>query len=379
MISTKNYEIVTGAEMIARGAIDAGVNFFAGYPITPTSSVYAAMLNKLQSQGKVAIGTSDEISALAMCIGASMRGAKSMTASAAPGLSLMTEGLGYAFATETPVLIVLGQRLGPSTGSATQSYEGDISFVQGIIAGGYKIPVIAINSIHNAYKLTIKAINLSERLRCPVILLSEKDILMSSTNIDADHNESLELETRPYFDFGSKTKYLNYDFDQKTDIPKFLAAGLGTEHRVVITGSTHDKAGNLSKNSPEALQVLQHLDSKINFEEIYDYDEDKEAKTIVISFLASDLSAKEAIKKARKEDLHCSHLSIYSIFPIPEKILTKIANQYSRIIIPEQNFSGQYANAIKYLFKDSEIIQVNSLADLIKPEAILKLIKDAQH
>ena len=170
--------------MIARAAIDSSVNFFAGYPITPASSVYTNVLNKLQNEAKVAMGASDEISALAMCIGASLKGAKSMTATSAPGLSLMVESIGYAFATETPVVIVLGQRLGPSTGAATQSAAGDISFVSNLISGGYQIPVIAPNSIFNCYEATRKAINLSETLRSPVILLTEKDVIMSNTSID---------------------------------------------------------------------------------------------------------------------------------------------------------------------------------------------------
>jgi len=381
-MSTKQ-EILTGAELIARGAIDAGVDFFAGYPITPASSIYSAMLSKLQATGKVAIGASDEISAIAMCIGASMRGAKTMTATSAPGLCLMTENISHAFVTESPVLIALGQRLGPSTGAATQSHEGDISFLQHIIAGGYTIPVIAINSIFNSYSLTIKAINISEKLRTPVVLLSEKDIIMSATNVSVSALEQEKQRAvfinRPYFNFESDEIYKTYNFNQINEIPEFLAAGIGTKHRVVATGSLHDKKGTLSKTSTEALEVLEHLNAKIknNFEDLYDLDEESGANTLIISFLASDLSAKEAIKKARKENLKVSQLTIYSLFPVPEKIISELSNRYQTIIIPEVNFSGQYADAIMHLINKAKVIKINSQADLIKPERIYKEIKNA--
>ena len=373
-------EIVTGAELISRAAIDAGVNFFAGYPITPASSVYSGMLNKLQSEGKLAIGASDEISALAMCIGASMRGAKSMTATAAPGLSLMVESIGYAFTTEIPVLIVLGQRLGPSTGAATQSAEGDISFVQSLISGGFQIPVFAPNSILNCYETTIKAINCSEKYRTPVILLTEKDILMSSTNISVEEFEKCKSSTpiieRTYRNIDDTRPYKTYNFNQLNEVPDFVAAGIGTEDRVVATASTHDKAGRLLKDSPEVMEVIQHLRAKIeaNVEDISEYKLELEAGAVitVISFLASDLSAREAIKAARAQGILINHLTIFSIFPVPATAIKEAVSTAQRVVIPEVNANGQYAEIIRPLLVDKELVKVNSIADLIKPEDILK-------
>ncbi len=373
-------EIITGAELISRAAIDAGVNFFAGYPITPASSVYTSMLNKLQAQGKLAIGASDEISALAMCIGASMRGAKSMTATAAPGLSLMVESIGYAFTTEIPVLIVLGQRLGPSTGAATQSAEGDISFVQSLISGGFQIPVFAPNSIFNCYETTIKAINCSEKYRTPVILLTEKDVLMSSTNISIDEFEKArnlaQIIERPYRQLENNDEpYKTYNFNQLNEVPEFVAAGIGTEDRVVATASTHDKAGRLLKDSPEVMEVIKHLRAKIedNVSEIADYKLElvEGATTTVISFLASDLSAREAIKAARKQGHKINHLTLFSLFPVPEQAIKEAVVNAKRVVIPEVNATGQYAEIIRPLLEGKELVKVNSIADLIRPEEIL--------
>lgn len=381
MIKSKQI-ITTGAELIAEAAMDAGVNFFAGYPITPASSIYSAMLRRLQAEGKIAIGASDEISALAMCIGASMRGAKSMTATSAPGLSLMVESIGYAFATETPVLIVMGQRLGPSTGAATQSAEGDINFVKNLISGGFHIPVIAVNSIFNSYESTFNAINTAEKLRCPVILLTEKDIIMSQTNIDAarlaEVKNKLKVIERPYRQLEANGSYKTYDFDRSEEIPDFVAAGIGGSERVVATASTHDKSGNLSKNSPEAIEVIHHLSDKIekNIDQysFYKLEKDSGAQTAVISFLGSNLLAKAAVKLARAQGKRVNRLSLNTLFPVPKKVIKEAIEGVSRVIIPEINLTGQYADIIAYLLKDKELIKINSLMDPIKPERILEAI-----
>ena len=373
-------EIVTGAELISRAAIDSGVNFFAGYPITPASSVYTAMLTKLQAAGKLAIGASDEISAISMCIGASMRGAKAMTASSAPGIALMIENIGYAFATETPLVIVCGQRLGPSTGAATQSAQGDISFIRNLISGGFEIPVFAPNSIFNCYQTTVDAINCAERYRTPVILLTEKDILMSSTNINLRFMEQVKSQVkfinRPSRNLDDTSPYKTYDFDQLEEVPKFLATGLGSEHRVVATASTHDKSGRLVKKSKEAYQVIEHLAAKIQ-DNLDDYNSfrlnlDDGADTAIISFLASDLSAREAVVKLRAEKKKINHLSLFTIFPISVKAIEEATVGCSRVIIPEVNLQGQYADYLAPYLAGKEIIKVNSLADLISPNQIME-------
>lgn len=378
----KNQIITTGAELIAEAAISAGIDFFAGYPITPASSIYSAMLRRLQAEGKLAIGTSDEISAVSMCIGASMRGAKSMTATSAPGLSLMVENIGYAFATETPVLIVMGQRLGPSTGSATQSAEGDISFVKNLISGGFHIPVFAISSIDNCFQTTVNAINCSESLRTPVILLTEKDIAMSQSNIDLDKLNRQITDTkiinRKYYDFQSDKVFKTYDFDRSDEVPDFLPTGLGTAQRVVATASTHDKSGNLSKTSPEALSVIKHLSDKIEkrIDEycFYTFDDEKGAETLVISFLGMSLIAQSAIKRARAEQKKVKHLILNTLFPVPEKLISDCASGTKKIIVPEINLDGQYAKIIAHLFKNQELKSLTSLAGIIRPEKILEEI-----
>jgi len=136
------FRIRNGNQMIAEGAIAAGCSFFAGYPITPASGIYKSMIDALPGRGSLAISAPDEISALAFCVGASQRGYKSMTATSGPGFSLMIETLQFAVMTETPVVIAMVQRLGPSTGGATQGGQGDVLFAGNAVAGGYTVPGI---------------------------------------------------------------------------------------------------------------------------------------------------------------------------------------------------------------------------------------------
>lgn len=360
--------------MISRAAFDAGVEFFAGYPITPVNTIYSSMLAKLQACGKIGLGVSDEISAISMCIGASMRGAKAMTATSGPGFCLMIENIGYAFMTETPLLLVLGQRLGPSTGAATQNGEGDILLAASAISGGYHMPVIAPNSIFSCYELTQRAINISEKYRTPVILLTQKDILMSYRNVDSALIPKIKLINRKKH---NGEVFSPYYFKEPTDIPPFLPVGSGS-HRVVATGSIHDKKGVLSKNSPEAIEVLKHLRSKIegNVEDISIYESDCQdgADICVISFLATDLSCREAVKHARGKSIKINHLTLFTLLPVPEKAIKKAVESCKTVIIPEENLSGQYAGLIAHLMDGKTIKRINKIGSLISPEEILKVI-----
>ncbi len=360
--------------MISRAAIDAGVNFFAGYPITPVNEIYSLMLSNLQRQGKVGLGVFDEISSIAMCAGASMRGAKAMTATSGPGFCLMIENLGYAFMTETPLLVVLGQRLGPSTGAATQNSEGDIFLAAGAITGGYHLPVLAPNSIFSSYEMTIRAINISEKYRTPVILLTQKDILMSYRNIDSASIPAIEVENRKLFE---GEIFRTYDFTELQDVPSFLPLGSG-DHRAVITGSMHDKEGTLSKDSPEALETLNHLKAKIenNVDDFsyFELDSQNSADICVISFLATDLSCREAVRRARSKSVKINHLTLFTLLPVPEKAIKQAVEKCKTVIIPEENMSGQYADLITFLLEGKRVKKVNKIGGLISPDQVLEAI-----
>ena len=165
--------------MLAEGALAAGCRFFAGYPITPASEVYEVMMRELPTRGGLALSAPDEISSLCYCVGASLRGLKAMTATSGPGWALMIETAQYALMTETPVVVALVQRLGPSTGGATQGAQGDIGLAEFSTSGGYTLPVFSPSNAAESFELAIHAFNWSERLRTPVLLLSDKEVGMT--------------------------------------------------------------------------------------------------------------------------------------------------------------------------------------------------------
>ena len=374
----RKIKLRNGNQMIAEGAIYAGCKFFAGYPITPASGIYKGMIDMLPLVGGLAIPAPDEISAIAYCVGASMRGFKSMTATSGPGWSLMIETVQYALITETPLLIAVVQRLGPATGGATQGAQGDILFAEFITSGGYTIPVLYPTNPKECFELTVKAFNWSEKLRTPVILLSDKEIGMTTETVDYSGLENLLVENRMTIELEDlKNKnWKMYDFENPGDVPLF--APVGGKIKVTATGSAHNKEGELKKNDPETISVLKHLEDKIQAhrDELVEYKlyEDEDAKTLIISFGITGRTALEVFRLSKNSNKKVSVLILHSLFPIPEKLLISIAEKYDKLIIAEENMNGQYRMLIGHLFNGKELIGVNKIGSMITPQEILEKI-----
>ncbi len=184
--------LMEGNEAIARGAVAAGCRFFAGYPITPATTILNHMLAMLPPLGGVCIQGEDEIASIGFCLGASMAGMKAMTATSGPGISLYSEQISFAIGGEIPIVIVDIQRLGPSTGSATRGADGDVQFLQWGNSGGMPVIVLAPADVEDCFKLTVQAFNLAELYRCPVFIASNKEIAMTRVSVDPDR---LKAET----------------------------------------------------------------------------------------------------------------------------------------------------------------------------------------
>ncbi len=353
--------------MIAEGAVSAGCRFFAGYPITPASGIYKNMIDLLQRRGDVAISAPDEISALAYCVWASMRGVKAMTATSGPGWALMIETVQYALMTETPVVIALVQRLGPSTGGATQGAQGDILLSEFCTSGGYTIPILCPSTPLECYELTMKAFDWAESLRTPVIVLSDKEVGMTSESIDFNQlDRSTPLE-RKKKQFGSSTTM--YDFADLSEVPDFIS--VGEDGKVTATGSAHNKSGELKKNDSETLDVLHHLEEKIqsrrNELDVTIFDGEKDAHTLVISFGITGRTMREAVRNARKKGKKVSSLTIHSLFPVPEQSIAAALEGVSRVVIAEENLNGLYRRIIEPLMKNCDVIGVNKIGSMITP------------
>jgi 2-oxoglutarate ferredoxin oxidoreductase subunit alpha len=368
-------DLKSGNQMIAAGAIRSGCRFFAGYPITPASGIYSSMTEFLQRRGDVAVSAPDEISALAYCVGASLRGYKAMTATSGPGWALMIETVQYAVMTETPVVIALVQRLGPSTGGATQGAQGDVLLAEFCTSGGYTIPILCPSNAQECYELTIRAFSWAEQLRTPVVLLTDKEVAMTSETVDLSLCEEPTIINRPLVSPEARMTH-TYDFDDPGDIPAF--AGIGGSIRVTATGSAHNKSGSLRKNDPETLLVLRHLEEKIETRRdelsIVKYDVVVGAKKLVISYGITSRAAAEAVVQARLAEKSVNLLCIHSLFPIPDRVLQEATKTMQRIIVAEENLKGQYRSLIAPYLGDAEVVGVNRIGQMITPGEILNAI-----
>lgn len=368
---------ISGSEAIGFAAIKGGVRFFAGYPITPASGIYSYMMDNLRKGGGVAVGASDEISAISYAIGASMKGLKAMTATSGPGFSLMVESLSYAIMTETPLLIVLSQRMGPATGAATQSAQGDLLFTAFSNSGAYPIPIFSPAGIRDSFRVCIHAINVSEELRTPVILLTEKEITMTYESVDLEKVRFPKPAERRYYQ-GSPEEFKTYFFEKPEDIPPF--APLGSRYIVRATGSAHDKSGFLKKDDPEVFEILRHLNDKIikNTEDINLYDYHQEGSdSLLITYGVTSKSALEAKEILMGNGRSLDLLIMKLVFPLPDAFLEDLLQRYKKVFIAEENLTGQLADLIKITFgRGGEIIKINKTGGLISPSEIVKAMDD---
>lgn len=361
--------LATGCEMIAAGAMDAGCRFFAGYPITPASQIFEVLTRELPARGGVAFAAPDEISALAYCIGASMRGALAMTATSGPGYSLMVESVGYAVMTETPVVIAMIQRLGPSTGAATQGAQGDLGLVSQTVSGGYTIPVLTASTAEDCYAETARAFAIAERLRTPVILLGDKEVASTSEVVELDRLARPEQVYRPLTD--GLSRHLPYAFAREEEVPRF--APVGGPEKVTATGSAHDFAGRLRKNDGEVLSVLRHLQRKIEAAEpeIGRVDLDREgARTLVLAYGVTARAAREAVAEARAAGADVALAELRTLFPLPVTALSRALAGARRVVVAEENLTGQYASALAPILGDRAVVRVNRLGALVTPREI---------
>ncbi|MBT88781.1 MAG: pyruvate flavodoxin/ferredoxin oxidoreductase [Candidatus Marinimicrobia bacterium] len=352
--------MVDGASAIARGALDAGCNYFAGYPITPASGILSHMLRELPKVGGIGFQGEDEISSLGHCIGATMAGATVFTATSGPGLSLYSENLGLAIMMEVPIVIAISQRLGPSTGAATASAQGDIQFMRWGTTGGYPMIVLSPTNISESYHLTKRAFKLAKRFRTPVFLASDKDTVMTTESVSVDAMK--HAPDWPEIPNGIIKKALDpYRVD-------------GPIHH--YTGSSHNDDGHITKDPDIIATLNEQLRMKIesNLDELSLVKSDLEAgaDTLMVSYGVSTRSMDAAVNKIRNAGNKVSSMTIYSLWPIPEKTIQDCLKGIKRVIVPEMNH-GQYLREIERLVnRDIELIGVNRVDTiLITPEEII--------
>lgn len=339
-------EFIDGAEAIARGALDAGCNFFAGYPITPASSILLHMLRELPKVGGVGIQGEDEIASISMCIGAAMAGSRAMTATSGPGISLYSENIGMAIMGEVPLVIVDVQRLGPATGGATTVAQGDVQFIRWVTSGGYPIIALCPTNLLECYTLTQECFNLAERFRAPVFLLTDKETVSAQATADTGAFQPLPRVERAH---ASGDAYMPYRIAHTDDAPAFAPVG-DPRYFMRLTTSTHDERGLLTKKPERVERLNRHLHDKIDahraeIERVW-YDPQEDAETLIVSFGVTARAMQEAVLIARENGMRVSQLIVHSLFPIPQNTLRRAFYNHPRIVVPELNH-GQYVLEIE--------------------------------
>jgi 2-oxoglutarate/2-oxoacid ferredoxin oxidoreductase subunit alpha len=378
MVREAHRELLSGNRLLAQGALDAGCRFFSGYPITPSSEIYETMMKELPARNGMALASPDEITALAQCVGASMCGYKAMTATSGPGWCLMIETVQYAVMTETPVVIALVQRLGPSTGGATQGAQGDVLLVEFCTSGGYTLPVFAPATARQCHELTQAAFHWSERLRTPVVILSDKEVGMTLECVDVSSLVRRPQTERAPFT-GDRGQFLTYACESPGKPPAFVP--LGSTERVVATGSLHDRAGRLRKNVPEAVEFLIHLQAKIatHAEEMAIVEEEIAAKAdmLVLSYGISARAAHAACRRLNRDGRRVSFLQLLTLFPVPTEAIRRAAQGCSRVAVVEENSQGLYASVLESIVGKDRLVRVNGLGRMITPAEIIEVAKAA--
>lgn len=372
--------VITGNEACAEGALAAGLHFFAGYPITPSSEIAEILSEELPRIGGKFIQMEDEIASMGAVIGASLAGAKAMTATSGPGFSLKQENLGYASMAEVPCVVVNVMRGGPSTGLPTLPAQGDVMQARWGTHGDHPIIVLVPNSVRETFDLTVRAFNLAEKYRVPVILLLDEIIAHVNEKVVLPSADQIEVWQRVKPTVPPE-KYLPYE-ETDSDVPPFVSFGEG--YRFHVTGLVHDQTGFPTNNAVQIDRLLRRLNRKIDRhrDEIMSIEEERDpgAKIGIFAYGSSSRSARRAVIWAREKGIKIHFLRPRVIWPFPGKEVKAMGEMVDAIIVPELNL-GQIAHEVEWATRcNCEVIPVNRIdGEPINPQEILDVIMKLAH
>ncbi len=369
---------MSGDEACAEGAISAGCRFFAGYPITPATEIAERMSDRLPEVGGTYIQMEDELGSMAAVLGASWGNVKAMTATSGPGFSLMMENIGLGVMLETPCVVVNVQRAGPSTGLPTMVGQGDMMQARWGSHGCYSIIAVSPSSPQEVYDLTIKAFNLSERFRLPVLMMTDGAIghIYEKVVIPPLSEIQLVPRRRPDVPPGEYWPYVP-DADL---VPPMANTGEG--YRFHITGLTHDERG-YPVMTPEAQdKLVRRLVEKVERyrDEITELEEEgiDDAEVVVCTYGVTARVAMIAIEHARQEGIRVGLLRLITIWPFPEDRIREIARQVKAFIVPEINYGQISLEVERSAAGMTRTILVPNMGGAVHdPETIMDAIRQA--
>jgi 2-oxoglutarate ferredoxin oxidoreductase subunit alpha len=339
-------ELLQGNEACARAAVDVGCRFYAGYPITPSSEIAERMAEWLPALGGTAIQMEDEIAALGAVLGASLAGVKAMTATSGPGFSLMQEHIGFAAATEIPCVVVDVMRGGPSTGLPTSPAQGDVMQARWGTHGDHPIVVLAPGSVAEVYALTVRAFNLAERYRTPVILLYDEVIGHVRERVALPAPDALEVvgRDRPA---APPAEYRAYAANGR-GVPAM--ADFGSGHRWHVTGLVHDERGYPTQDPEAVTRVQARLHAKLEQARLDLVDVEttgvEDADVVVVAFGISARAARRAVAGARARGVRAGLFRPRTLWPFPDREIAAVAERVGALVVAEMNY-GQTAREVE--------------------------------
>jgi len=368
--------LLQGNEAVSEGAIAAGVRFFAGYPITPATEISEVMARRMPELGGTFLQMEDEIASISAVLGASCGGVKAMTASSGPGLALKAESIGYAVCAEIPCFIVNVQRTGPGVGSVTPCQQDVMQAKWGPNSDNMIIS-LSPASIKECFWLAIRGVNLSEKYRVPVILLSDSFLGHMSEKIDLPSPEEVETMDRPRPTVVPE-KYKAYDADINGVPP---LANFGEGYAVRLVGNMHNKAGDYSRNPRDFDFLINRLHNKIltNLDDICANEEVEidGADLVIVAYGIVSRAAKTAIRLAKNQGIRVGLFRPIVIWPFPTERLAEIGRKVGGILVAEMNM-GQIIREVERATRgEVPVVGLNRIDGLlINPLDILAKLKE---
>ncbi|NLY78245.1 MAG: 2-oxoacid:acceptor oxidoreductase subunit alpha [Tissierellia bacterium] len=377
-MADNNVVLMQGNEACVEGALIAGMKFYAGYPITPSTEIAEISASKLPKIGGKFIQMEDEIASISAVIGASLAGNKAMTATSGPGFSLKQEGIGYAIIAEVPCVIVNVQRGGPSTGLPTSPAQGDIMQARWGTHGEHSIIALCPSTVKEVLDVTIRAFNLSEKYRTPVIILMDEVVGHMREKVELPNPSKIEIYNRKK-PTSSPDDYMPYKVKDGDIVPEMPSIGEG--YRYHVTGLVHDEYGFPTNDSSIAEKLITRLVEKIesNLDDIVEYEEYRlaDADEAIIAYGSTARSAKSAINLLREKGRKIGLFRPITIWPSPKQQIEILAKKVKRISVIEMNLGQYYLEIDRIAGKYTNVTKYGSVnGELISPDEIISFIEE---
>ena len=372
-----------GDHAAAEGALLAGCRFFAGYPITPATEIAERMSVRMPQVDGVYIQMEDELASMNAILGASWAGVKSMTATSGPGFSLMMENLGLGIMLETPCVLVNVQRGGPSTGLPTLVGQQDMMQARWGSHGDYEIIALSPTSPQELFDLVIRAFNLSERYRIPVLVMTDAEVGHMTEKVVIPPPEQVEIINRPQVRDGDVAPdhfRIYRDGDGNGYVSPMAVAGEG--YRIHVTGLTHDERGYPGMDAETQEWNLRRLVDKIqaNLDDIIQVEEENldDAEVVVVSYGISARTSLWPIELARQEGIRVGYLRLITVWPFPEERIRRLAKDIRAFVVPEINM-GQISREVERCAAgQAQVFGANRAGgDILEPRHVLDVIRRA--